>query len=229
MMSSIFPIELDSLFLSLRLAGVSVIVLLVIGIPFANWLAYTQSKAKVYLEAIVALPLVLPPTVLGFYLLLALGANGWIGMFWYSIFHHRLIFSFTSLVIGSVIYSLPFVIQPLQSAFEISASRATEVAATLGAGKLDRFVSIELPLAKRGLLTAIVLGFAHTLGEFGVVLLLGGNIPGKTKVLSIDIYEKVEQLQYTQANALSLLLLGVSFIILILLFTLNNKPIKLPL
>ncbi len=226
-MAPIASVDFSSLWLSLRLAGVSTFLLLMIGLPLAQWLAKTRSWIKVYVEALVAMPLVLPPTVLGFYLLIALGSHGFIGETWTLISGHSLAFSFSGLVIGSVIYSLPFVIQPLQTAFESIGDWPMEVAATLGASKFDRFLSIKLPLAKRGLITAMVLGFAHTLGEFGVVLMLGGNIPGKTKLVSIEIYDKVEQFQYAQANTLSMILLLFSFLMLLALFAFNHQGTKL--
>lgn len=222
-MMALTSINLSSLWLSLKLASISTLILLIIGLPLANWLAHTRSRIKITIEALVAMPLVLPPTVLGFYLLIALGSQGVIGKTWQALSGSSLAFSFPALVIGSVIYSLPFVVQPLQTAFESIGRWPSEVAATLGANKWDRFFSIKLPLAKRGLLTAVVLGFAHTLGEFGVVLMIGGNIPGKTQLVSIDIYEKVEQFQYTQANTLSVILLVFSFLILVMLFSLNYK------
>ena len=219
--------DLTSLKLSLRLATVTTIILFILGIPLAHWLAATKSKLKIYVEAVTALPLVLPPTVLGFYLLLALGSHGLIGKSWSLLSDHSLAFSFYGLVIGSVIYSLPFVIQPLQTAFEAIGEWPQETAATLGASPLDRFMTIKLPLAKRGLITAAVLGFTHTLGEFGVVLMIGGNIPGKTQLVSIDIYNKVELFQYHQANFLSLVLLAVSFITLVILYRFNHKGMRL--
>ncbi|MCT7655439.1 molybdate ABC transporter permease subunit [Oceanimonas sp. NS1] len=217
------PQDMAALGLTLRLAGVTVLVLLVLGTPLAWWLSQTQSRLKTVIEAVVALPLVLPPTVLGFYLLLALGPHGVIGGLSMALGGGSLAFTFTGLVIGSAFYSLPFVVQPLQGAFEAMGRRPLEVAATLGASPLDRFLTVAVPLARRGFLTAIVLGFAHTLGEFGVVLMLGGNIPGATQVISIAIYDHVEMLQYDQAHTLSALLLVLSFSILMAVYALNRR------
>ena len=202
--------------LTLKLAFVTTFILLLIGTPFAWWLSRTQWRYKFLLEAVVALPLVLPPTVLGFYLLIALGPNG-LG------FHTTLAFTFTGLVIGSVVYSLPFVVQPLQDAFQAIGQRPLEVAATLRASPIDRFFSIALPLARPGFITAAVLGFAHTLGEFGVVLMIGGNIPGETRVASIAIYDHVEGLDTLQAHWLSAVLLLLSFSLLIVVYALNRR------
>ena len=173
--------DLAALGLSIRLALTSVVILMLIGLPLAYWLARTTKSWKVYIEAIVTLPIILPPTVLGFYLLLVLGRNGWFGKLWTSLFGHPMAFSFSGLVVGSVLYSLPFVIKPLQNAFAAIRSSPLEAAATLGAGPLDRFFSLALPLSKPGIITAMTLGFAHTIGEFGVVLMIGGNIPNKTE------------------------------------------------
>jgi len=215
--------DLTALGLTLRLAAVTTLALLVIGSPLAWWLSRTRSKFKVIVEAIVALPLVLPPTVLGFYLLIALGPNGPGGKL-ASIWGGRsLAFTFTGLVVGSMIYSLPFVVQPLQDAFARVGRRPHEVAATLGATPLDRFRSITLPLARPGILTATVLGFAHTVGEFGVVLMIGGSIPDETRVLSIAIYEHVEALDYGRAHALSATLVALSFAMLVTIYGLNRK------
>lgn len=217
------PQDMAALTLTLRLAGVTVLVLLALGTPLAWWLSQTQSRLKTAIEAVVALPLVLPPTVLGFYLLLSLGPHGVIGGLSKAMGGSSLAFTFTGLVIGSAFYSLPFVVQPLQGAFESLGRRPLEVAATLGASPLNRFVTVAIPLARRGFLTAIVLGFAHTLGEFGVVLMLGGNIPGATQVISIAIYDHVEMLQYSQAHLLSGLLLVLSFSILMAVYMLNRR------
>ena len=215
--------DLTALFITLKLATVTTIILLLIGTPLAWWLARTQWRYKFFLEAIIALPLVLPPTVLGFYLLLALGPNGPLGYLTQSLGGQPLAFSFTGLVIGSVFYSMPFVVQPLQSAFNAIGDRPLEVAATLRATPLDRFFTVAVPLARSGFITAAVLGFAHTIGEFGVVLMIGGNIPGETQVLSIAIYDHVESLQYTQAHWLSGGLLLLSFIMLISVYALNRR------
>ena len=216
---------LDSgpIWLTLQLASVTVIILLAIGTPMAWWLAHTRSKMRVGIEALVALPLVLPPTVLGFYLLILLGPNGWIGGPVKALTGSPLSFTFTGLVFASTLYSLPFVVQPLQSNFESIGSTPMETAASLGASRWDAFFSVILPLSRRGYLTATVLGFAHTLGEFGVVLMVGGNIPGKTKVISIEIYDRVEVLEYTQAHILSVGLLLFSFIILLTVYSINKK------
>ena len=211
------------IWLTLQLASVTVIILLAIGTPMAWWLAHTRSKMRVGMEAIVALPLVLPPTVLGFYLLILLGPNGWIGGPMKALTGSPLSFTFTGLVFASTLYSLPFVVQPLQSNFESIGKSPMETAASLGASKWDAFISVILPVSRRGYLTATVLGFAHTLGEFGVVLMVGGNIPGKTKVISIEIYDRVEVLEYTQAHILSAGLLLFSFIILLTVYSINKK------
>ncbi|WP_217645438.1 molybdate ABC transporter permease subunit [Oceanisphaera psychrotolerans] len=215
--------DLTALLLTLRLAAVTVLVLLLIGMPLAWWLSQSRCRLKTLVEAVVALPLVLPPTVLGFYLLLALGPNGIFGITAQALGGGTLAFSFTGLVIGSAFYSLPFVVQPLQGAFASIGRRPLEVAATLRASPLDRFFTVVLPLARNGLLTAVVLGFAHTLGEFGVVLMIGGNIPGATQVISIAIYDHVETLQYGDAHLLSAILLVLSFSILLLVYALNRR------
>ncbi|WP_227875188.1 MULTISPECIES: molybdate ABC transporter permease subunit [Oceanisphaera] len=217
------PDDITALLVTLRLAGITVVVLLIIGMPLAWWLSQTQSRFKTAIEAMVALPLVLPPVVLGFYLLLALGPNGIFGKASIALGGGTLAFSFTGLVIGSAFYSLPFVVQPLQGAFTSIGQRPLEVAATLRASPLDRFFTVVVPLARNGFLTAIVLGFAHTLGEFGVVLMIGGNLPGVTQVVSIAIYDHVETLQYGQAHVLSGLLLVLSFTILLAVYALNRR------
>jgi molybdate transport system permease protein len=206
----------------MQLATVTVVVLLSIGTPLAWWLAWTRSRARPLVEALVALPLVLPPTVLGFYLLVLLGPAGAIGRFWVELTGTTLTFSFSGLVVASVIYSFPFIVQPLQTAFEGVGVAPLEAAATLGAGKLQTFFRVASPLALRGYVTAIVLGFAHTLGEFGVVLMVGGNIPGETKVISIAVYEHVETLAYEQANILSAGLLAFSFAVLLGVYIINR-------
>lgn len=206
--------DLDALSLTLRLAAVSTTALLALGTPFAWWLARTRSPLKSAIEAVVALPLVLPPTVVGFYLLIALGPHGPLGALTAALGFGPLVFSFSGLVAGSIVYSLPFVVQPLQASFEEVDRRYLDAAATLGAAPLDRFFSVVLPLARRGFLVAAVLGFAHTLGEFGVVLMIGGNIPGQTRVASIAIYDHVEKLDYAAAHRLSAILLVLSFAVL---------------
>jgi molybdate transport system permease protein len=217
-----FP-GLAALLLSFKLALVTVLVLFLIGLPLAWWLATTRRRSKPLIEALVALPLVLPPTVLGFYLLVLLGANGPLGQLWMQLTGHPLAFTFTGLVIASAIYSLPFVVQPLQTAFEQHGRRYLEAAVTLGATPFKAFFNTVLPVSRRGVLTAAVLGFAHTLGEFGVVLMVGGNIPGETRVVSIAIYDQVESLRYGDAHRLAALLLGLSFVILLGLFWFNRR------
>jgi molybdate transport system permease protein len=215
--------DLTALWVTLRLAAVTTLVLLVLGTPLAWWLARTHRRFKFVVEAVVALPLVLPPTVLGFYLLVALGPNGPVGGLLEALGGRPLPFTFTGLVIGSVFYSLPFVVNPLQDAFTGIGSRPLEVAATLRASPLDCFLSVAVPLARPGFLTAAVLGFAHTVGEFGVVLMIGGNIPGETQVLSIAIYDHVEALEYGHAHFLSAGLLLLSFLLLISVYALNRR------
>lgn len=214
--------ELGPLFLSFQLALTTTAILLVIGTPIAWWLANTRNKLKPIIEATVALPIVLPPTVIGFYLLVILGPQGWLGQLWVRITGDSLTFTFSGLVIASVIYSFPFVVQPLQSAFESIGDDLIEAAATLGASPIDSFRSVTVPLAKRGFLTATVMGIAHTLGEFGVVLMVGGNIPGQTRVISIAIYDHVETLEYGSAHVLSALLLGIAFVFMLLLYVVNR-------
>ena len=216
-------LELGPVWLSLQLATVTVLVLLVVATPLAWWLAFTRSRARTIIEAVVAMPLVLPPTVLGFYMLILLGPAGWVGGAWLSVTDTTLTFSFTGLVVASVIYSFPFTVQPLQAAFEGVGRSPLEAAATLGASPLDRFWHVASPLALRGYVSAVVLTFAHTLGEFGVVLMVGGNIPGSTKVISIAIYEHVETLDYAQAHVLSAGLLLFSFIVLFSVYALNRR------
>ena len=206
-----------------ELASVSTIVLLLLGTPLAWWLARTKSRMRPFAEAFVALPLVLPPTVLGFYLLVFLGPAGPIGRVLESIGGPRLVFSFTGLVVGSVLYSLPFVVQPLHNAFRAIPNRLLDAAATLRATPFDRFKSVALPLARPGFLTAATLGFAHTVGEFGVVLMIGGNIPGRTEVLSIALYNHVEALEYAEAHTLAAGLLVFSFAVLIAVYSLNRR------
>ena len=215
--------DFTPVWISLRLASVTVIVLLIVGTPLAWWLAHTRSRSRAVVEALVALPLVLPPTVLGFYLLILLGPAGAIGSFWVELTGTTLTFSFLGLVIASTIYSFPFAVQPLQTAFEAIGKAPLEAAATLGAGPFDTFLRVASPLALRGYVSAIVLAFAHTLGEFGVVLMVGGNIPGVTKVISIAIFEQVETLTYNQAHYLSLGLLVFSFVVLFSVYAINRR------
>ena len=213
--------DLAAIGLTLRLAGVTTLLLLLIGTPIAWWLARTRSAWKGPVAAIVALPLVLPPTVIGFYLLVTLGPHGAIGQLTQTLGIGSLAFTFWGLVVGSVVYSLPFVVQPLQNAFDAIGERPLEVAATLRASPLDTFFSVVVPLARPGFITAVILGFAHTVGEFGVVLMIGGNIPGKTQVISVRIYEHVEALEYAQAHWLAGGMLAFSFVVLLALYTFN--------
>jgi molybdate transport system permease protein len=217
------PFDWQPVILTLQLAGVTTVLLLLIATPIAWWLARTEGWYKQPLTAIIALPLVLPPTVLGFYLLLLLGPHGPVGKLTEALGLGTLAFSFEGLVVASVFYSLPFAVQPLQNAFESLGQRPLEVAATLRASPWDRFLSVAVPLARPGFLTAAVLAFAHTVGEFGVVLMIGGNIPGETKVLSVAIYDHVETLEYDQAHLLSAGMLGLAFIILLILYLINGR------
>lgn len=215
--------DLEPLWLTLRLAAIVAVILLLIGTPIAWWLAHTRSRMRSTVEAITALPLVLPPTVLGFYLLILLSPTSAIGGLWVSLTGSTLTFSFTGLVIASILYSMPFAVQPLQGAFEAIGRGPLEAAATLRATPLDAFLTVATPMAARGYLTATVLSFAHTIGEFGVVLMVGGNIPGRTKVVSIAIYENVETINYAAAHTLSAVLLAFSFVVLLLVYTLNRR------
>lgn len=210
--------DLQAFALTLRLAGISTLILLLVGTPLAWWLAHSRWRLKFVIEALIAMPLVLPPTVLGFYLLLALAPAGPLGALSSALGGGSLAFTFTGLVIGSVIYSMPFVVQPLQDAFASVGRRPLEVAATLRASPLDRFVTVSLPLARRGFFTATVLAFAHTVGEFGVVLMIGGNIPGETRVLSIALFDSVESLRFDEAHRLAAGLVAFSFGLLFLLY-----------
>ncbi|KRW70134.1 molybdenum ABC transporter permease [Pseudomonas sp. TTU2014-105ASC] len=211
-------VDLAAIWLTFKLASVTTLILLLIGTPIAWWLARTPSRMKGPIGAVVALPLVLPPTVLGFYLLVAMGPNGFIGQFTQSLGLGALPFTFAGLVVGSVFYSLPFVVQPLQNAFEAIGERPLEAAATLRAGPWDTFFSVVLPLARPGFITASILGFAHTVGEFGVVLMIGGNIPGQTRVVSVQIYDHVEAMEYAQAHWLAGGMLLFSFLVLLVLY-----------
>jgi molybdate transport system permease protein len=213
--------DFAAIWLTVKLATITTLLLLLIGTPIAWWLARTRSWWKGPVGAVVALPLVLPPTVLGFYLLLLMGPNGPVGQFtqWASI--GLLPFSFWGLVVGSVFYSLPFVVQPIHNAFAAIGERPLEVAATLRASPLDAFFTVAIPLAKPGFLTATILGFAHTVGEFGVVLMIGGNIPDKTRVVSVQIYDHVEAMEYAQAHWLAGGMVAFAFLVLLALYTLN--------
>lgn len=216
-------LELGPVWLTVKLAAVTVLILLIVGTPLAWWLAFSRSRLRPVVEALTALPLILPPTVLGFYLLILLGPATPIGAFWVTVTGSTLTFSFSGLVIASVLYSLPFTVQPLQTAFEGVGRDVMEAAATLRASPFDAFLSVASPLARRGYVTAAVLSFAHTVGEFGVVLMVGGNIPGQTKVISIAIYEHVETLDYVQAHILSACLLLFSFAVLLILSLVNRR------
>ena len=211
--------DLGPLWLSLALAGVTTLILVVIGTPLAWWLSVTTARWRPVVEAVTALPLVLPPTVLGFYFLIALGPASPIGGFWLRVTGESLTFSFSGLVIASVFYSLPFMVQPLQTAFEAVGRGPLEAAASLRASPLDAFFTVVVPQSARGFVTAAVLSFAHTIGEFGVVLMVGGNIPGRTRVISIAIYEHVETLDYAEAHRLSAGLLVFAFAVLLFVYS----------
>jgi molybdate transport system permease protein len=214
---------MDALLLSLRLAACVAGILFLLGMPLAYWLAYSRWRGKFILEAIVALPLVLPPTVLGFYMLLAMGPRGPLGKFWQAAFGRGLAFTFTGLVVASVVYSLPFAVQPLMTAFEGVDRKLLDASAVLGAGRLRTFRRVILPLSLPGAVTALVLSFAHTLGEFGVVLMVGGNLPGVTRTVSIAIYDQVQSLEYAEANRLAGILLLVAFSVLVLVYGMNRR------
>lgn len=214
---------LGPLWLSVQLALVTTLVLFAIGTPVAWWLSRTTAHWKPAVQAIVALPIVLPPTVMGFYLLILLGPHGAIGSWWVELTGSTLTFSFAGLVIASCVYSLPFAVQPMQNAFESLPRQTLEFAWTQGASKLDAFFSVAVPMSVRGFITAAVLSFAHTLGEFGVVLMVGGNIPDETRVVSIAIYDHVESLDYGAAHQLSLLLLAFAFTVLVAMYLVNRR------
>jgi molybdate transport system permease protein len=216
-------IDLGPVWLSLKLASVTVAILICLATPIAWWLAFTRSRLRPAIESVVALPLVLPPTVLGFYLLLLMSPSSAVGRFWIAVTDSTLTFSFAGLVVASVIYSLPFAVQPIQTAFQSVGDGPLEAAATLGANRFQQFSSVASPLARRGFISAAVLSFAHTLGEFGVVLMVGGNIPGSTRVISIAVYEHVETVDYTQAHVLSGGLLVFSFLVLLGVFAINRR------
>ena len=220
------PEDWAAIRLTAELAGLTTVLLLTLCTPLAWWLAHSRSRWRGPVGAVVSLPLVLPPTVIGFYLLVTMGPNGPIGQLTQSLGLGRLPFTFPGLVIGSIVYSLPFAVQPLQRAFEAAGRRPLEVAATLGASPLDRFLTVALPLARPGFITAAVLTFAHTVGEFGVVLMLGGNIPGVTRVVSVQIYDHVEAMEYAQAHWLAGGMVVFSFIVLMLLHWLQPKEAR---
>ncbi len=220
------PADIGALWLTFKVASITTLILLLLGTPLAWWLTNTRSRWKPFLNALIAMPLVLPPTVLGFYLLILMGPQGPLGQLSNSIGMGTLPFTFSGLVFASCIYSLPFVIQPLQNSFESIGQRPLEVAATLRASPLDTFFSVVMPLAKPGFLTASILGFAHTVGEFGVVLMIGGNIPDKTRVVSVQLYNHVEALEYTQAHTLAAILLGFSFVVLLVMYTVIKSPVR---
>ena len=214
---------MDALLLSLRLALCTSAILLAIGLPLAYWLAYSKWRGKFLLEAAVALPLVLPPTVLGFYVLIAMGPRGPLGQLWQSFFGHGLAFTFEGLLIASVLYSLPFAVQPLIGSFESVDRRLLDASAVLGAGRFRTFSRIILPLSIPGVVTAFVLSFAHTMGEFGVVLMVGGNLAGVTRTMSIAIYDHVQSLEYAEANRMALVLLAISFAVLSVVYAVNRN------
>jgi len=218
--------DLIALVVTLKLAAITALLLLLISLPLAWYLSRTKNRFRPVFEALIALPLVLPPTVLGFYLLIGFAPDAPFGQFWQLITGERLAFSFNALVIGSMIYSLPFVVQPLQVAFSSIPSNYLDSAATLGAKPLDQFISIVLPLARPGIITAITLGFAHTMGEFGVVLMIGGNIPGETQVISIALYDHVESLAYGEAHFVSMILMCISFFILLFTYSRNRNVLR---
>lgn len=218
--------DLTPFWLTLRLAGLVTAILMLVATPLAWWLAHSRSRLRPLVEAVTALPLVLPPTVLGFYLLVALNPSTPLGGLWMAATGTSLTFSFAGLVVASLIYSLPFAVQPLQAAFAEVGRKPIEAAASCGASPHDAFLSVGIPLARRGYLAAAVLSFAHTLGEFGVVLMVGGNIPGQTKTIAIAIYERVEVLDYPAAHGMSALLVALSFVALYLLFRTNRREAR---
>jgi molybdate transport system permease protein len=215
--------NLGAILLSLRLAAIVSIILLVISLPVAYWLAFTKWRGKFLFESIVALPLVLPPTVIGFYALIAMGPRGPLGKIWQSLFGRSLAFTFTGLVLASLLYSFPFAVQPLVVSFESLDRRLLDASSILGAGRLRTFTRVIAPLSWPGLVTAAVLSFAHTLGEFGVVLMVGGNLPGVTRTASIDIYDRVQALDYAGAHQMALLLLVIAFVVLSVVYAVNRR------
>src|SRR2546421_5343124 len=214
---------MEALWLSMKLAACVASLLLVIGVPVAYWLAYSTWRGKFLLESLVALPLVLPPTVLGFYALVAMGPRGPLGKLWIALFGHGLAFTFSGLILASVLYSFPFAVQPLVASFEGVDRRLLDASAVLGAGSSRTFCRVILPLSLPGVVTAAVLSFAHTLGEFGVVLMVGGNLAGVTRTVSIDIYDRVQSLEYAEANRMALVLLVISFAVLSLVYGMNRR------
>jgi molybdate transport system permease protein len=215
--------NMDALLLSLRLALCVSAILLVVGMPVAYWLAYSNWRGKFLLESVVALPLVLPPTVLGFYALVAMGPRGPLGKLWMALFGHGLAFTFGGLILASVLYSFPFAVQPLIASFEAVDRKLLDASAVLGAGRFRTFWRVILPLSVPGLITAVVLSFAHTIGEFGVVLMVGGNLAGVTRTVSIDIYDHVQSLEYAEANRMALVLLAISFGVLSVVYAVNRR------
>jgi molybdate transport system permease protein len=213
----------EAFWLTIRLAVLVAAILLVLGMPVAYWIAYSRWRWKFLVEAVVGLPLVLPPTVLGFYVLLALGPRGPLGRWWQSLTGHTLAFTFSGLVIGSILYSLPFAVQPFSAAFSAVDRRLLAASSTLGASRWRTFLRVIFPLSLPGIVTGVALSFAHTMGEFGVVLMVGGNIPGVTRTVSIDIYDQVEALNYSAANQTALVLLTISFVVLCAVYALNRK------
>ncbi len=222
-MTGVLGTDLQAVVLTLMLASVSTVVLVVLATPLAWWLARTRSRLRAAIDAVVSLPLVLPPTVLGFYLLIALGPHSPLGRVWQGLFGGSLVFTFSGLVVGSVIYSLPFVVQPLRNGFQAVDDDLLRAADTLGASALDRFFSVAVPLSRPSFLTAAVLGFAHTVGEFGVVLMIGGNVPGRTQVASVLIFNYVERMEYGRAHWLAAGMVAFSFVVLLALYSLNRR------
>ncbi len=216
----------EPLLLSLKLSSVTTLLLIVLGVPFAYWLVFTRFRWKFLVESVVALPLVLPPTVLGFYLLMVIGANSFIGQWYEAIFNKPLAFSFQGLVLGSFLYSLPFAVQPIQTAFSSVDKKLLEASWSLGRSNVYTFFRVILPLSRHGIITGCVLSFAHTLGEFGVILMIGGNVPGITRVASVAIYDEVQALNYGSANMYAAILLSFSFIILAAVYFINRRFVR---
>ncbi len=228
-MTSLTPGEWQAIWLTAKLAGLTTVILLILCAPLAWWLSRSSSRLANPVAALVSLPLVLPPTVIGFYLLIVLGPQGAVGGTLEALGLHHLAFSFWGILIGSVIYSMPFTVQPLREAFAAIDTRLLDAAATLRAGRLDRFFNLVLPLSRSGILTAVVITFAHTVGEFGVIAMLGGSLPGETRVVSIAIYDYTQALDYGAAHRLSAILLGFSFVTLLLFYAINQRvmsPLK---